>query len=227
MTTIKIVGWNCYVGNTAAKVEDALTRWAVGHGVDVFCLSEARTHEQAIAQFCKKHGFLQFQAPVQPDQGGVVNESGDSAILVRDVYAKDIGHDRVATMTKLWRVLSHNKTHTPRQSQIVVLRLSRKVRIRADHFPTLGFKGPNKSAFLEAATRTKAWMLAGVGAVSLSVGDLNDTLAAIAQFFGKRFLVTGSGIDLLVGRGVKNVDHSQLDKGGSDVHFGQLYVVTF
>src|SRR5262249_39150862 len=150
------------------------TRWARNHNPDVFCLSEARTHQTALAEV---PGYTVFQSEPVRSGGPIVNDQGDSAILVRD----DLGpvlREPGASMLLKGVVFGHNRTHTPRQYQGVDLKKGgKKFRIRASHFPTHGFDGGNKRAFLESATRSKVWALAGLRAVSLDVGDLNEKLA--------------------------------------------------
>ena len=221
--TLTVLAWNAYVANTDANVRAALAGWVKAHNPDVIAISEARTHRAALQHVS---GYTLFQEPPGATVGKVVDDQGDSAVLVRDDLAPDVKRHSVAKMRDQWVVVKHRRTHTPRRHEPPThTKGGRKWRIRASHWPTNGFGGPNRSAFLESARRSKLWAHAGVGATSIDVGDLNDKKARVAAWFGKRFLVAGQGIDLLVARRAAKVEHTQLDKGGSD-HHAQLYVVT-
>lgn len=220
-----VIGWNAHVTNTADNVDGALTAWQKAHNPDVFCISEARTHHAVIATWCKEHGYTQQQQRRAANIGKVVNDQGDSAILIRNDLMPHVKRQWLAKMLIKWVVLRHNLIHTPREYENAKLRKSGVVwRVRSSHFPTHGLHGVNRPAFLESASRSKAWLLAGLRAVSLDVGDMNESRAALADWYGKRFKVVGSGIDMVVARRAASIDHTELDKGGSD-HHAQLYVV--
>lgn len=223
-----IVGWNCYVANNFVDVKNALSAWATAHDPDAFALQEARTHRVALQAFCSDHGYKLYQEKPKPGKGAVVNDNGDSAWLLRNDHVKHVDRARFAKMKLRWKVTDpkHPHTHTPRHSGVLVLHhRGREFGLRDDHAPTHGPKGPNRAAFREFYVRAKAWLLLGVKQPRLSVGDWNATVATMAQAFGKRYTVTGSGIDMMIARNVKHVAHEQLDKGGSD-HHAQLYTVT-
>lgn len=220
---LTVLGWNAHITNTDANVTDALNGWIDEHDPDVIFVSEARTHRDALKQIA---GYKLYQQPMAPNIGPVVNDQGDSAILVRDNLVPHVKHHSLAKMRLKWVVARGHKVHTPREYEKVTLKKAgTKFRTKSSHFPTNGFKGNNRPAFLESALRAKAWAKAGLGAVSVDVGDFNENKAAMADWFGKRFKVAGRGIDLAIVHRAAKVEHTLLDKGGSD-HYAQLYVIT-
>lgn len=213
-----VVGWNCYVRNSSINVQETLHTWAKQYKPDAICLSEARTHAHAIAV----PGYTVYQEPPSLSAvNGAVNEAGDSAILLRNDHAKG-AKSRVAKMRKAWEVTSHHREHTPRRYQVVKFK---GIRLRSSHWPTHGKTGVNAKAWAESFARSKRWLTFGLLSTSLDVGDFNEQITTLGGLYGKGYWVAGSGIDGLVGRKVKDVKHTELDKGGSD-HHGQLYEVT-
>lgn len=224
---IDIVAWNCYVANSGENVKDFLAEQAAKFSPDVFALSEARTHADAIHEFARDFGYVPFQRPPVPQgKTGLVNDAGDSALLVRKTPEIEILSHRKAKMRRKWKVASKDRVHTPREYETATLRVrGRKIKVRASHFPTLGFKGPNRWAFLESYAKAKAWALAtGRNTATADIGDFNETRTTMAKRLGKRFLVGGSGIDLILTTDVDHIDSTELGKGGGD-HNGRRYVL--
>lgn len=218
--TLTLLSWNCYVANASWRVLGALLYWIRQHNPDVIVLTEANKHADVLR---KIPGYTLFQEePVKRSRSGDVDDSGDSAVLVRDGLA--IRRARVVRMRKRWTVWSHRRRHTPRRYWVLQVRKAGLWKVRASHWPTNGFKGRNRVAFLESALRSRLWLRAS-RVPAVDVGDLNENEAVLRRWFGKRFTVIGHRIDLLIARHVRRIKHARLGKRGSD-HYAQLFRLT-
>lgn len=232
-----LVEWNCRVSSPDVEVGHFLSELKKDHNPDSIHLSEARTHFHTIQEWCKANGYTQYQlppgAPVKStDAKGqpieLVNELGDEAILLKNSWVPHVKKARFPKMHDEWEDMEYKKFHTPRQSVSLILDhvYSKTLGLRSDHAPTHGIAGPNKKAWLEFMVRTKFWALLHPLSVRLAAGDYNQNIVQVTTWMGKRFSVTGFGIDLLLSRGAKKVEHTLLDKGPSD-HHAQLFTVWF
>lgn len=220
---MKALVWNCWVGNK--RVGLSLRNWIKQHNPDVIFLSEARTHRKALSNI---KGYALYQAkPVKKAKSGLVNDRGDSAILVRKDLV--VQRARIARARLTWLVRSHNRRHTPREAQIVVLNIDgRKWRLRADHFPTGGFDSVNGEAFRDNAKRARRWLNLGKRkrTVSVIAGDLNEKAPRIKAFFGRKDReIAGEGIDLTIVQHGHVTEYKTLGKGGSDAHHAHLLTI--
>lgn len=218
---ITILQWNCYVGNSVKRARWALKAWIRLFKPDVIVLSEARKFRHMLANI---PGYQLFQEQGEPKaRHGVVNDAGDTAVLVRADHG--VTRARYARMRLKWRVLSHNRTHSAKRYPVLTILFSwgQRAKVRGSHWPTHGFSGPNKAAFLESAARSKAWALTS-RMPTLDIGDLNETIARLARWFGRRFKVAGHHIDALVACRVRKIEHRRLTKGGGD-HYANLFRV--
>jgi len=220
-----LVAWNLYAGNTDRNVLAYLAEVAALEAPDVFCLSEAFNHADVLGEFAMFHGYTLLQETPNPRRrrGKVVDDTGDCAILVHDRHK--VRRDWVDAMTRYWTVLRYRRRHEPHRYQVALLTVrGQKWRVRASHWPTHGFEGPNAKAVLESARASRRWLLRS-NTPSVDVGDLNEKLARLVSFYGQRFGFFGRGIDVAVTRNVTDAVWSELDKGGSD-HHGRLYRFT-
>lgn len=227
MTSIEplvLIGFNLYVGNKDSNVREALTEWSDRYHPHAYLLSECRPHRDVLGHI---PGYEQYQAPLAPPRPGTdVSEQGDTAILLQRRLVDSVRRSHTAHMRKQFKIESHNKVHEPRTAQVLRMRLDGwTVRLRASHWPTLGFNGPNREAFAESAKRSRRWLRAGLLATSLDVGDLNDDLPTVAHWFGDGYTVEGGSPDMLIGRNVGHVESERIpDQHGSD-HHGRVYRV--
>lgn len=227
MDKLTVLAWNVYVANDAANVRRYLTDWIEDFDPHVVALTEARTHRAVLQEVAEDLGYSFHQAtPIPGMKDGIVNDDGDSAIMVRKRGVK-IKHQRTARMARGWVYSPYMRRHTPRSYEVAKIKVGKKVwRVRSSHFPTEGFDGRNKAAFRESALRSKAWMLAsGRRTSSIDVGDFNTGPYSLKQFLGDRFVVVGEGIDLLLGRRIRGARKIRLGKGGGD-HHAAVYRVT-
>lgn len=221
---LDVIGWNCYVANSDARVLHTLARWAKMYRPDVFALSEARTHHHALSLV---PGYTLFQERPTRWHGGIVDDTGDTAILVRDDLLPHVKRHRVATMLRRWMVQRYRRWHTPRRDEVVILKVrGRRWRVRASHPATGGLDGANRRAFREQMRKIRRWAVVASRprTVSIDVGDLNERKRPLMRFLGRFFIIVGQGIDLLIAFHAKRVRHWRLSKGGSD-HHGQRYRV--
>ena len=220
-----VVAWNCYVGNSDRNVLAYLAELAALEAPDVFALTEAQTHADVLGEFAMFHGYTLLQETPNPrrKRGRVVDDTGDCALLVADRHK--VRRDWVDAMTRTWMVLRYKRRHAPHRYQVALLTVrGRKWRVRASHWPTHGFDGPNGAAVKESAKGSKRWLRRGT-TPSVDVGDLNEKISRLAAWYGQRFQVYGERIDVAVTRNVADCVWSELDKGGSD-HHGRLYRFT-
>lgn len=216
MNHLDLIAWNCYVGNSDVNVTTTLRDWAEWFEPDVFVLSEASTHADALG---KVHGYtvLQQPPPVDADRS---DDTGDCAILVSNRHV--IRNHWVARMREWWTVLRYGIRHQPHRYEVATVKVRRQLwRIRSSHWPTHGFDGPNAEAFLESAQKSRRWLRFALSP-SVDAGDLNERREVLAEWFGDRYAVFGSGIDCAVTRHVTGCEVEELSKGGGD-HHGRRY----
>lgn len=220
---LDLVAWNAYVGNSDDNVAHTLGVWHDRFAPDVFALSEASTHHDALVRFCRDYPYTLLQETPAPGRrkGGPVDDTGDCAILVADHHK--IRRRWVARMTRRWVVLRYRRWHHPHAYEVAVVTVRGHTwRIRASHWPTHGFDGPNREAFTESARRSKGWLRRSLRYPSVDVGDLNEHIDALADWFGPRFRLFGERIDVAITRNVRSCEWEELGKGGGD-HYGRRY----
>ena len=215
-----VVARNLYTASDSRAVRAQLNEDADKYDPDVFVLTEAASHWSVLDDI---DGYTVIQESVaQRNPRG--DDTGDCAILVADRVK--IRHSWLARMTRKWRVFSHNVLHLPHKYEVVSLWLDgQRWRVRGSHWPTHGFSGGNRRAVLESARKSRRWLRRGVGVPSIDVGDLNETRATLAGWYGERFKVFGKRIDVAVTKNVDGCEWKELPKGPSD-HFGRLYKFT-
>jgi hypothetical protein len=166
---LSIFAWNAHTGTSAAAIADRLTdelRSKRGR-FDYAGLFEVGGRQHGLARWAVDHGYRIIQEDARPNQGGRVSEHGSTALLV-DRRRDDFDHlgDRFVPMMTPWTVFSHQREHDPRR--FVRSRdetAGGKWKVQASHFPTNGFRGGNRAAFLEAAARSAAFLRSGTGRV--------------------------------------------------------------
>ena len=217
---LDLIAWNCYTANSDENVRHTLGLWHDRFGPDLFCLSEAATHHDALVRFAREYGYtlLQETPPAGVDRG---NDTGDCAILVAD--HAHVRRRWVARMERAWMVMRYRRWHDPHRYEVATIKVRGHTwRIRASHWPTHGFDGPNREAFTESARRSKGWLRRSLRYPSVDVGDLNEHIDTLADWFGPRFRLFGERIDVAVTRNVRAGEWQELGKGGGD-HYGRRY----
>lgn len=201
------------------------------HGrFDVATLNEVTEDADQLARWAVDHGYaIQQERPRSRVVDGMVTEEGSTALLI-DRALDRVGDETLATMATRWRVFSHDQWHHPRRFQRRRVRKPNggRWKLQADHWPTNGFDGGNRAAFAEAASRTRAWLLAKApGTIAVAAGDKNEHAQALAAWgkpFG--FKVAGHNVDHVIVSGpVEALDVEVLPKGRSD-HHGVWVVIT-
>lgn len=221
LSNMTLLIWNPWVGNSPRRVRRAVNGWARRHNPDVIVISEARPFYGTLRRI---PGYRVFQERPAPKGSGIVDDRGDTAILVRDGIP--VRRRRVVRMGVRWRVFSHNRTHTPRRYETIKVEVDGQWwSVRGSHYPTNGFDGGNRRAFLESAARSKAWALI-CRTPTVDAGDLNESAYRLRKFFGRGFKIRGHRIDLIITRRVRRIEHRMLAKRGSDSHRGQLFHLT-
>lgn len=214
-----LVAWNCETDNTDEWVKAGLTGWEQAYRPDAFLLSEAASHYNTIATWCRRNGFQHLQE--QPRRGAPRgDDTGDTAILVRNEHR--VRRDWVMAMLLWWTVLRYNRRHQPHryQAAVAVIR-GRTWRLLSVHPPTNGFDGGNAEAFTESAVRIRRWLSWGRHP-SAAVGDWNEHLERLADWLPNRFRLWGHGIDLAATANVVGGSYAALGSAHSD-HRGRWY----
>ncbi len=216
---LHLLAWNAYIANSDDNVAETLNAWVAAHQPDVMALSEVTSHADVLARVAPLLGYRVIQqTPARGQPRG--DDTGDCALLL--AAHVELRHTWVARMRQRWRVVSHDRWHKPHAYVVAAIRVrGQRWRVRSSHWPTLGLAGPNAAAWRESARKSRRWLRRGL-VPSVDVGDLNEKKPTVAAWFGKRYRVAGSGIDILVTRRVAHASAMELGKGGGD-HHGRIY----
>lgn len=145
-TTVRILGWNVWVGQKPAAVKKSLERLIDAHDPDVVMLNEAYRCTYVLREL---GGFRVYQ-------GRDVGEGADVAVLVRRRH--EVVNDGRLQMQQRWEVVSHDKVRAGREYQFVRLVLNGDgptLRLLDIHFPT---DNPvNAAAASESRDRVIRW----------------------------------------------------------------------
>ena len=214
------MAWNCSQHLSDEQVLHALNVWVEEFEPDIFALTEAMDHADALPRL-RGYRALQEKPPPHPLRG---NDIGDCALLVRDDH--DVSSSPVSKMTRKWLFPKYDVVHQPHRYQIGNLRVrGRKWRVKVSHWPTGGFDGPNRAAVEESAQKAKKWLLLGLLIPSVDLGDFNEVKAVLQAWFKKVCRVFGKHIDVALTRNVVDCVWEELPKRGSD-HYGRHYRFT-
>lgn len=222
---LDLIARNLYVANRDANVAETLAEDVELYQPDVFAYSEASTHADVLAKVAPLLGYtvLQETPARRRRKAGAVDDTGDCALLIGAHVA--IRHSWVSRMRRAWLVMRYRRRHQPHRYQVSAIKVrGHRVRVRASHWPTGGRDGGNAAAWLESARKSRRWLRRGL-VPSVDVGDLNESQAVLADWYGKRFRVFGKGIDVAVTRGYRWCSWTELGKGGGD-HHGRHYRFT-
>ena len=222
---LDLIAWNAYAGNSAGNVYETLAGWVTEYAPDVITVSEAFTHHNVLQHLADDLGMrlLQETPARRRKSTALVDDTGDCAILLADHVT--LRRSWVARMRRVWLVLRYRRRHRPHQYQVAAIKVrGHRWRVRASHWPTHGLDGPNAAAVVESARKSRRWLLRGL-VPSVDVGDLNESKAKLAAWYGKRFRVFGRRIDVAVTRRVRWCSWAELGKGGGD-HHGRHYRFT-
>lgn len=220
--------WNVHSGSPWPAVEKYLDDQLAMGRLDVIVLNEARNIYEPLRQWADKHGyFVRQQKPLKWNGTGRKPEKGSTAVLLcqrrKDLQVlEERGWTR--RMHKPFKVFSHDQWHEPRQFEMQAFRtVSGLWRLQADHFPTLGFSGPNAVAFKEAARKTLKFLRNAYhdDVAALAVGDKNAHLSDLRQWFAERIrwvMIKGHNVDAVVAVGIFSLLVDVQPKGPSDHH---------
>lgn len=219
---LDVLLWNCHKGNRGPVVAAFLSQQLTPARPDLIVLNEAKGQHATLRGWATENGYTLYQERPLPEiDGKPYPEQGDVALLVtRRRIDLDVLRSRVVTMTVPWKVFSHNQPHRPKRPQRVRLLVGDdwEVKVTAAHWPTNGFKGGNRVAFAESATRAALALGARrPGTAALDIGDHNEdvqTLRSWARTFGGT--VQGHGPDSIIGTGCVIAEPRVLGKHGSD-----------
>lgn len=219
--SIRLLGWNCYVGNSPARVRRRLRRWLRKKLPDVVVLNEAMRFHREIRAVARELGYEFLGQEPLPRDRSPRPERGNTVLLVREQDDLRLVCHRFAEMSEGWTVWSHDQRHDPRVHAVAVLRgRGGRWLVVGDHWATRG----NRAAQAESA----AW-LAGRAAkgggrtVVASAGDKNKGGRELRGLY-PRALVRGGGVDWLLAWGASSARTRALGRGGSD-HRARLHEV--
>lgn len=218
--------WNVHVGSKWPEVREVINAEMDKGRLEVIVLNEVRNLWDELDNWAEKNDYwIRHEKPL-PDNNRVMKPQHGSTALLLDKRRPDLvlkGGKR-EPMTKQFKVWSHDQWHAPRRYERMFFDTkSGPWKVQADHFPTLGFSGPNKAAFMESARKTLKFLRKGRenGVASLAIGDKNAWGPDLREWFGERLryvLVKSHSVDAIVAVGVFNILLDVLPKGPSDHH---------
>lgn len=206
---LRVLLWNVYVHHDAKHVRKVLTKLVERNGIDVVILSEAAHCFSVLDDI---PGFTRYQAKPNGAAGRLLNEDGNTAILVRNTIP--VLKSKPVRMHVPFKGAKAGLPHEPRVYHRVTIQIAEdKWRILGDHFPT---KRWNAKAVAESKTFVRKFLSRSKGVPTIAAGDKNMSAADLRRATNSR--VAGYKIDLAAFVNCSLVEARPLKKFRSDHH---------